>query len=279
MSFVFRHAICNEVFEKWSFADTCKAVRAAGYTGIEIAPFTLSGDPATIPNADRRQYRTIMESEGLAFAGLHWLLVAPKGLHVTTPDKAVRERSWAHVHGLIDLCSDLGPNGVMIFGSPKQRSSAGGLSPAQARRHFAGGLAGVAPHAAERGVTILVEALPPGDTDVVTSLDEAAAVVREIGSPAIRTMFDTHNAVKEVEPHPSLVERYFDLIRHVHINEMDGRHPGTGAYDFKSVFGVLARRGYRGWVSLEVFDFTAGAEKIAGDSLRFVEAQIAKLKA
>jgi len=28
------------------------------------------------------------------------------------------------------------------------------------------------------------------------------------------------------------VEKYFDVIRHVHVNEMDGGHPGTGNYDF-----------------------------------------------
>ncbi|MGH9667429.1 MAG: sugar phosphate isomerase/epimerase family protein, partial [Bryobacteraceae bacterium] len=73
-----------------------------------------------------------------------------------------------------------------------------------------------------------------------------------------------------------LVERYFDFIRHVHINEMDGRYPGTGNYDFQSVFPALKRLGYSHWVSLEVFDFSAGAEKIAGESLRFVEAEIRK---
>jgi len=34
----FRHSICNEAFDKWPFADACKAIRLAGYTGIEIAP-------------------------------------------------------------------------------------------------------------------------------------------------------------------------------------------------------------------------------------------------
>jgi len=95
--------------------------------------------------------------------------------------------------------------------------------------------------------------------------------------PAVRTMFDSHNAVDEVEPHAGLVERYYDFIRHVHVNEMDGRHPGTGSYDFKPVLGVLRRRGYGGWVSLEAFDFTPGAEKIAKDSLRYLEGEIAKL--
>jgi sugar phosphate isomerase/epimerase len=74
-----------------------------------------------------------------------------------------------------------------------------------------------------------------------------------------------------------LVDRHFGLIRHVHVNEMDGRHPGTGSYDFKPVLEVLGRRGYAGWISLEAFDFTPGAEKIAQDSLRYLESEIAKL--
>ena len=165
----------------------------------------------------------------------------------------------------------------MVFGSPKQRSSTGGINAAEALRNFVEGLAGVAPHAAERGVTILVEALPPGDCDVMTSLAEAVSVVRMVNSPAVRTMFDTHNGRNEVEPHAVLVDRYFDLVRHIHVNEMDGRHPGTGDYDFKPLLNVLRRRNYGGWVSLEVFDFSAGAEAIANASLRYLEAQIAKL--
>ena len=272
----FRHAICNEVFEKWNFADACKAIRAAGYEGIEIAPFTLSETPAAIPADKRRDYRDIIQSEGLKFAGLHWLMVAPKGLHVTTPDAALREKSWRHVRDLIDFCADLGSGGVMVFGSPAQRSTTGGLSPAQATKHFIAGLASIAPHAVERGVTVLVEALPK-PCDVVTTVDEAASIVRQIDSPGIRTMFDTHNAIDEAEPHAVLVERHFELIRHVHINEMDGRHPGTGSYDFKPVLSVLRRRNYQGWVSLEVFDYKAGAEVIARDSLRYMESEAARL--
>jgi sugar phosphate isomerase/epimerase len=118
-----------------------------------------------------------------------------------------------------------------------------------------------------------MEALPRGQCDVVTSLDEAAALVRQLDHPAIRTMFDVHNAVDEIEPHAMLVERHFDLIRHIHVNELDGRHPGVGSYDFKPVFEVLHKRRYGGWISAEVFDFTPGAETIATDSLRYLETQ------
>jgi sugar phosphate isomerase/epimerase len=279
MAHLLKQALCNEAFDGWDFAQACKSIKKAGYEGIEIAPFTLAEDPSTITPARRRELRGIMASEGLIFAGLHWLMVSPKGLHVTTSDDALRARSWQHIRTLIDLCADLGEGGIMVFGSPKQRTSTGGLTPAEATKNYIDGLESVSGQAAERGVTILIEALPHQDTDVVLSLAEAVSIVDRINHPAIRTMFDSHNAINETEPHPVLVDRYFDYIHHVHINEMDGKHPGTGNYDFLSLFKVLHRRGYKRWVSMEAFDFTPGAEKLANESLRHVEAQLNKLEA
>jgi sugar phosphate isomerase/epimerase len=274
---MFRHSTCNEAFEKWPFADACKAIRRIGYTGIEIAPFTLAERPGDITAAQRREYRDIMQSEGLTFVGLHWIMVSPKGLHVTTPDTALRERSWQHIHDLIDLCADLGPDGVMVFGSPKQRSTTGGLTREQATGHYIDGMTAIAPHAAERGVTVLVEALPVDQSDVVQSLEEAVGIVRQIASPGVGTMFDVHNAINEAEPHDALVDKWFDYIRHVHVNELDGKHCGAGNYDYKPVLATLAQRGYRGWISLEAFDFSYGAERLAEESLRHLEREIAQI--
>jgi sugar phosphate isomerase/epimerase len=275
----FRHSICNEAFQGWDFADTCRAVRQAGYTGIEIAPFTLAEDPATVSKERRRELAGIIKAEGLQFVGLHWLMVSPKGLHVTTPDDAVRGRGWEHIRNLIDLCSDLGPDGVLVFGSPQQRGTTLGSTRAEATRRFVEGLAGVAPHAEAAGVRILVEALPANQTDVIGSLAESVAIVNAIASPAVRTMFDTHNAVDETEPHASVVDRYFEYIAHVHVNEIDGKHCGRGDYDFKPVLATLAARGYRGWISLEAFDFAPGAETIANESLRYLKTEIGKIAA
>lgn len=281
MSYRFRLALCNEVYQGWSFSAMCQSMRHFGYDGIEVAPFTLAADPAAIPPGQRREYRKIMADEGLDFVGLHWLMASPAGLHVTTPDEAIRRRSWDHVRALIDLCGDLAGDradaGVMVFGSPRQRCRTGGLSREEATRHFVEGLASVAPQAAARRVTILVEALPSNQCDVVLSLDEAAEIVREIDHPAIRTMFDTHNAVEEQQPHAALVDRHFELIRHVHVNEMDGRHPGAGGYDFGPLLELLARRNFAGWVSAEVFHFEPDPEVIARETIEFLRRQIGRL--
>jgi D-psicose/D-tagatose/L-ribulose 3-epimerase len=97
--------------------------------------------------------------------------------------------------------------------------------------------------------------------------------VKEIDSPAVRTMFDCHNAEDETEPHGALIEKYFDLIKHVHVNETDGGHPGTGNYDFVGIFRSLIKMNYRRWVSLEAFDFEVGAEKIASETIAYLRKQ------
>lgn len=181
------------------------------------------------------------------------------------------------MRGLIDLCADLGPGGVMVLGSPQQRAITAGVSREQAVGYLTAGLAGIAGHASERGVHVLIETFTQYPADPVRSLDEAAAIVRQVGSSAIQMMFDTNNAFNETEPHAILIDRYFDLIRHVHLTEHNGAYPGRGSYDFKPVLRVLRRRGYAGWLSVEVFDFSAGGDTIARESMRYISAEIARI--
>src|SRR5262249_14447491 len=163
-----------------------------------------------------------MQSEGLRYVGLHRLLTVPKGLHVTTPDAAVREKSWSYMVRLIDLCADLGSGGVMVVGSSKERSTVNGCTVAEAVGRIGDGLARLAPHAAERGVTLLLEALAPRLSDVINDMAEVVRIVRKVGSPAVTGMFDTHNAAAETMPHGDVIRKYFRYIGHVHFNEMDG---------------------------------------------------------
>lgn len=267
----FKLAICNETFQGWEFAQGCRGAIETGYTGIEIAPFTLSDDPASIPASQRSEYRDIIESEGLGYVGLHSLLTVPAGeLHITTPDDQVRNHSWEYFRELIDLCADLGEGGMMILGSGRQRRTVEGSTVEDATARLRDGLADVAPHAADRGVTILPETLAPHLCDVLTSMEQTVAVVNAIDHPAIQTIFDTHNAVAEKLPHDELIRRYAELIRHVQINEMDGRHPGTGSYDFSVPLRALKEIEYAGWLSLEVFKFDPSGEEIARISSRYL---------
>ena len=266
----FRLAVCSGTFQGWSFAEACKGAVRTGYEGIEIAPHLLSDDPNSLSAGRRGELRDIRESEGLLYVGLHNMLKAPGWLHLTTPDRFRREKSWDYFRGLVDLCADLGDGGLMILGSARQRDTVDGATRREARSRLAEGLAAVAPDAEARQVRILLEPLAPHLCDVVNNLGEAIAIVKQIGSPAVQSMFDTHNAVAETLAHGEAIRKHYRYIRHVHVNEMDGRHPGTGDYDFKPVLQALKDLAYPGWVSLEVFHFDHGPEIIARDSARFI---------
>ena len=55
----FRQAICNEAFDKWDFAESCRVMKRLGYQGIEIAPFTLAEDPVDLTTERRREVKTL----------------------------------------------------------------------------------------------------------------------------------------------------------------------------------------------------------------------------
>jgi sugar phosphate isomerase/epimerase len=114
---------------------------------------------------------------------------------------------------------------------------------------------------------LLLEPLSPQFTNVVNTVADAVALVREIQSPAVSSMFDTHNTIAETDPHDEVIRRNIRHIRHVHLNEMDGRHPGTGRYDFARVLRALREVSYDGWLSVEFFQFKPSGETIAREAM------------
>ena len=268
---LFKYAFCNEILEDISWPEQCEIIGSAGYKGVEIAPFTLVEEGVQeLGAAKRRQMVQDMSNAGIECAGLHWLFVAPpKGLHFTTPDNNVRQRSVEYLVKLIDFCGDMGGE-VMIFGSPNQRGTTQDATVQEALNIYIDGLAQVADHAQQRGVIILVEPLPGSATDVVNTMSEAMYVVNKIGHPAISTMFDFHNTLDESEPLHELVRKYYDNIEHVHFQNMDGTIVTTDAIPqkFIPVFEVLKENGFEKWVSLEVFDYSPGGEFIAYEGMR-----------
>src|ERR671910_473921 len=190
-------SLCNEVIRELPFAQQCELAAQLGYRGLELAPFTLGEETYRMPAAERASVRRACADAGVAISGLHWLLVAPKGLSITTADSVVRR--------LVGLCAELGGD-YLVHGSPAQRQS--GSDPDAAARAEAA-WAAVAEEARAAGVTYCIEPLARRETDFVNTVAEAAAIVQRIGNPALRTMIDTSAAaLAEAEPVAALVERW-----------------------------------------------------------------------
>ena len=76
----------------------------------------------------------------------------------------------------------------------------------------------------------------------------------------------------EDTPVPDLIRRHAARTGHFHANDPNKRGPGFGQADFVPIFRALKESGYRGWVSVEVFDYTPDPETIARQSIHYMKA-------
>jgi sugar phosphate isomerase/epimerase len=264
-----KFAICNELFEGWAFERVCRFAGEIGYDGIEVAPFTLGDDAINLAAAARRELRLTAEATGIQVIGLHWLLARTTGLHVTSPDPAVRRRTAEHLSSLARLCADLGGT-LMVFGSPAQRSLLPGVTPAAAADYAAWTFEAVLPALDETGVSICLEPLTRDETDFLNSCGQALELIERIGHPRVVLHLDVKAMAGEAVPMPELIRRHAARAGHFHANDSNRRGPGFGAVDFAPLFAALREAGYNRWVSVEVFDFSPDPETIARRSLDYM---------
>src|SRR5512144_1390759 len=161
-----RISLCNEVLAGRDFAAQCAYAAALGYDGLEVAPFTLADDPLAIDTSTRASVRRAAADAGIAITGLHWLLVAPKGLSITSPDETVRTRTISAMRTLVELCAELGGR-YLVHGSPAQRRIPPGESRETAWRRAREAFSAAAEAAQSHGVTYLIEPLPRDETDLI----------------------------------------------------------------------------------------------------------------
>src|SRR3989442_1135764 len=131
-----RYAICNETFEGWDHARVCRYVAELGYTGLEMAPFTLAPRITDVTAQERRTLRRQADEAGVTILGLHWLLAKTEGLQITAPEEPVRRRTADYLVELARCCKDLGGE-IMVFGSPAQRRIPAGANRALAEDYAA----------------------------------------------------------------------------------------------------------------------------------------------
>ncbi|HEV7266959.1 MAG TPA: sugar phosphate isomerase/epimerase family protein [Falsiroseomonas sp.] len=249
-----RIALCNEVVAALPFQDQARLAAGFGYAGLEVAPFTLDAEaPYLLPASRRAELRRIAEGEGAPITSLHWLLVAPAGLSITTADAAIRARTLDVMERLIGLAADLGAT-LLVHGSPKQRQVEADGDVQRA----AEAMAKAGAWAAQHGLTYCLEPLDARQTNWATTVAEAVEIVARIASPGLKTMLDVSAAGNgEQASVEELLRRFVPSgwIAHVHLNDRNRRGPGQGSDRFGPVLRALRETGYAGFCAVEPFDY------------------------
>ncbi len=271
-------AICNETFVDWPHERAFAFARECGYTGIEIAPFTLAQDARAITDEQKSEMRRLAERFELEIIGLHWLLAKTEGYYLTSPDAVVRKATAEYLRELGRCCRDLGGS-VLVFGSPRQRNLLPGVSHEQATEFAAEVFSAAMPALEDLDVMLAVEPLGPAEGDFLLTAAEAVSLIERIGSPNCRLHLDCKAMSSEARPIPEIIRAHASLLTHFHANDPNRRGPGMGELDFLPILEALGQIDYRGWVSVEVFDYAAGPERLAQESIDYLSDCIEQLTA
>ena len=268
-----RIALCNEVIAPMPFPRQCEYAAKLGYDGLEIAPYTLSDEPQRMGAAQIAAARSAAADCGIAVTGLHWLLLKPPGLSISTRDEGVRRRTVDVMLCLIDLCAQLGGK-YLVHGSPAQRRVEAGETRAAATARAQECFAAVAERAQQAGVLYCIEPLSSEQTPLINTLEEAFQLVSGIGSPAVKSMLDCSSAGRmEKQPLGALVERWLPqgVIAHVQVNDRNRRGPGQGEQRFAPLFAALKRHRYAGDVAVEPFDYVPDGPGAAARAIGYIK--------
>jgi hydroxypyruvate isomerase len=193
--------------------------------------------------------------------GLDLVTVSGHALETGFNDPARHAALAEEVRRNIDHAAEGGVEAVIVFAGTRFGDGADG----PAIRACADGLGPVVEHACKAGVRLLLELLNskvdhPGHQCDRTAF--GAAIVRELGSPALRLLYDAYHMQLMEGDLSRTIKAHIDLIGHIHTGGAPGRSnlDDRQEINWRAIAGLLRRLGYAHWVGHE---FVPRGEPIA----------------
>lgn len=235
---------------KWGVDRICEVARDLGLTSVELI------DPDHWPTLRKQGLTCALAPNGMPGAPFVRGFNNPR-FHAEILERTCRT---------IDACAAAGVPAVIAFVGYKwvdpEDPRSGTISPDEAQKNCVTGLKELARHAEKQGVTVCLEHLNTrDDTDPMKGhpgyqgddLDFVAAILRKVGSPRVKLLFDVYHVQVMHGDLIRRIEQTKDLIGHVHVAGV----PGRGELDdeqeinYPAVMRKLVQIGYTGYVGQE----------------------------
>ncbi len=141
---------------------------------------------------------------------------------------------------------------TIVFGSGGARQIPEGFPRERAMAQLADFLRCAAVQASRHDVTIVIEPLRRVECNVLNTVDESAALVTEVASPAIRLLVDGYHWAHNGES-PDVITRHVALFAHMHVATRPNRRPpgAEPCADLATFLSAVRESGYQGRMSVE----------------------------
>jgi sugar phosphate isomerase/epimerase len=255
----------NRPWTKWSFDDTLKQIKAAGYQTMGL--LTRTRDEPFI-GADATPEYLVALKQRLAASGLTANMGALRSRHNIPLDESIKE-----TRKQVENAGALGLTYLLTFGVDRPEEY----------DHYYKVMSDTAAYAQERKIKLVMK--PHGGSSGAS--DDIVAVLKMVTHPNFKIWYDAGNIIHYTGKDP--IEELKPIAKHVtgfcakDCGAVKGDvmiQFGTGKVDFAGVFGTLKAAGFDGPIMVECCKVGATAEETMANARanrEFLEKVLAKV--
>ncbi len=256
-------AYSSNAYTNFSIEETIARIAALGYAGLELLADVPHAWPAGLLPERKQAIRACLARHGLAIANVNAFMMNA----VADPRQPYWHPSWiepdAHYRAIrrehtlraLALAKELGAGSIQTEpGGPMKA----GQSRQAAMKLFYDGLMPCVELAQRLEVLLLIE---PEPGLLIERFEQYLELAERIDSPWLGLNFDIGHAYCVGEEPQDWIARMAPHTKHYHIEDIAAtrKHehllPGRGAIDFPAVLEQIARSGYGGWITVELYPY------------------------
>jgi sugar phosphate isomerase/epimerase len=272
-------AFSSNAYQRFPIDETIRRIAAIGYRGMELLADVPHAWPAGLLEEKKQAIRDSLARHNMAIANVNAFMMNA----VADPRQPYWHPSWIeperhyrairreHTKRALALAAELGAPGIQTEpGGPLEK----GQSWAEAAAVFYDEFMPCVEKAEECGVNLLIE---PEPGLLIERFEQYLEFAGRIGSARVGLNFDIGHAFCVGQEPEAWIARMAPHTKHYHIEDIaasrEHRHliPGHGAIDFPAVLGEIARTGYDGWITVELYPYVDNPDEAGREAKEFLE--------
>mgnify|MGYP000867210647 FL=1 len=240
-------------YKRFSLERAFRDAARYGFDGIEI----WGGRPHAYPfDMDAGQVRTILQHKKTY--GLEVPMYTPNAIGMPyclcSLDSRERADALAYFKRAIDACTAMEiPRMLLVADHPGYE-----ISRRAGYERFVENMRSLGDYAAPHGVRLVIESLTPMESPVITTADDCAQAIADIGLANVEAMLDVVPPNIAYEPMSAYLEKMPGRVHYVHICNNDGKTDAHtrlegGTLLVADMLRVLKEHDFEGYITVELY--------------------------
>lgn len=227
---------------KDEIAQNVRRAAQFGFDGVEL----LIGDPASF---DCDEMEKALAANKIELACINTgRMVSQFGLTLIHREQSIRERAFAKLKELVQVCHRLGcALNIGLF----RGGALEGKPIAYTRDLFIDILKAACDYARQFGVTLNFEPTNRFEINFIHTTDEGLEIIKRAARPNLGLLLDLYHIYIEDASIEESILKARDCVRHFHFSDSDRWPAGVshGVIDFRAIMALLKRINYSGYLS------------------------------